>query len=94
MVHTFLKSISLKVNVIARQEFELAYNDFAVLPLRNAYHYATVTLLTHSIGQKFFFKYRQWKKWTIFFIIVPNLNETLIVQTHIGSDYFPTTTPY
>ena len=29
-VHTFSKGICPKVNVIARLEFELAYNDFAV----------------------------------------------------------------
>ena len=30
MVHTFPKGICLKVNIIARQEFELVFYDFAV----------------------------------------------------------------
>ena len=41
MVHTFSKGISLKVNRLARLEFELIYYDVAVQYIS---HYATKTL--------------------------------------------------
>ena len=39
-VHTFLKGINPRVNVIEQLEFELVYNDFAV---HHFNHYATET---------------------------------------------------
>ena len=45
-VDIFPNSISLKVNVIARIEFELAYYDVAIQPLK---HYATGTSLGKRI---------------------------------------------
>ena len=41
-VHAFPKSISPKVNVIARLEFELAYSEVAIL---NVNHYTTESLV-------------------------------------------------
>ena len=38
--HTFPKDINLKVNVLLRQEFELAYDDVTV---KHVSHYATET---------------------------------------------------
>ena len=40
MVHTFLKGISLKVNIIARLDFKLAYYDS---PVQRFNHYTTRT---------------------------------------------------
>ena len=40
-VHTFPKGIIQKVNVIARPDFELTYND---VPVQHVSHYATETL--------------------------------------------------
>ena len=45
-VHTFPKDISLKMNVIVRLEFELAYNNVAV---QHIYHYTLGILPLYEI---------------------------------------------
>ena len=51
VIHTFLKSIGPKVNLIDRLEFELAYYDVAVEYIS---HYATGTLTLIFVSSVYF----------------------------------------
>ena len=63
-VHAFLKSVSLKANVISRLDFELAYFEAAV---EHFTHYASSSYCTNNLQYKtistfpWYDGYRRWK---------------------------------